>query len=224
MLGNGAIRRQKPLGMPGRFEALHAIFALPCGPMGVLTPVIEVATLAMLHPGQDLALRRAVALELIGNDHPWHVLQPLEQLAKELLRGLLIAPALHEDIKHVIILVDSAPEVMALPVDGQKDLINGLVTNDKFCMSRQSQIKLRWSRQPYRFRPRNSRYAPHEISHQGAYHETSVADTSTVSGVGRRGTTVESRLPASPAMEPIDRAAGHSPSHHVLSAPIGGKL
>src|SRR5215468_10160064 len=97
--------------------------------MGVLTPVIEVATLAMLHPRQDLALRRAVALELIGNDHPWHVLQPLEQLAKELLRSLLIAPALHEDIKHVIILVDSAPEVMALPVDGQKDLIQvSLVT------------------------------------------------------------------------------------------------
>ena len=91
--------------------------------MRVLTPVIEIATLAMLHPWQDLALRRTVALQLIGDDYTRHVLQPLEQLAKELLRGLLIAPALHEDIKHVIILVDSAPEVMALPVDGQKDLI-----------------------------------------------------------------------------------------------------
>src|SRR5215831_13218113 len=111
---------------------------------------------------------------------------------------------------------------MALTVDRQKHFINGLVTNDKFCMSRQSQIKLRWSRQLYRSRPRKSRYAPHETSHQGAYYETSVADTSTVSGVGRRGTTVGSSLPASPAMEPTDHAMRHSLSHHVPSSPIGG--
>src|SRR5262252_339698 len=112
---------------------------------------------------------------------------------------------------------------MALPIDRQKHLVNGLLTNDKFCLSRQSQAKLCWSRQLYRSRPRKSRYAPHEPSHQGAYHETSVADTSTVSGVGRRGTTVGSSLPASPAMEPTDRAVRHSPSHHVPSSPIGGK-
>src|SRR5262249_20283520 len=132
--------------------------------------------------------------------------------------------ALDQDVEDVVVLIDSAPQGMAFTIDGQEDFINGLVTNDKFCMSRQIQIKLRWSRQPYRFRPRNSRYAPHETSHQGAYHETSVADTSTVSGVGRRGTTVGSSLPASPAMEPTDRAAGHSPSHHIPSSPIGGKL
>src|SRR5262249_8857857 len=39
------------------------------------------------------------------------------------LRRLLIPPALHEDIQHVIVLVDSAPEVMALPVDGQEHLV-----------------------------------------------------------------------------------------------------
>jgi hypothetical protein len=36
---------------------------------------------------------------------------------------VLIAPALHQDIEHVIVLIDSAPQVMALPVDRQKDLI-----------------------------------------------------------------------------------------------------
>jgi hypothetical protein len=60
VLGNRTIRGQKALGMPRRVEALHAIFALPREPMGVLTPVIEVPTLAMLDPGQNLALRRAV--------------------------------------------------------------------------------------------------------------------------------------------------------------------
>ena len=46
VLGNGAIRRQKPLRMSRRFKPLHAIFARPRGPMRVLTAVVEVATLA----------------------------------------------------------------------------------------------------------------------------------------------------------------------------------
>src|SRR5262249_8006834 len=59
----------------GRYvQPLHATLALPRGPMGVFTPVVEIATLAVFDPGQDLALRRAVALELIGNNDPWHVL------------------------------------------------------------------------------------------------------------------------------------------------------
>src|SRR5215510_906982 len=91
--------------------------------MRVLTPVIEVTALAMFHPWQDLSLRCTVALQLIRNDDPRHVLQSLQQLAEELLGRLLIAPALHQNIEHVVVLVDSAPQVMALAIDGQKDLI-----------------------------------------------------------------------------------------------------
>src|SRR5215813_13901316 len=74
VLGNGSIRRQKALGMTRRFKPLHAMFSLTCGAMRVLTAVVEIATLAVFDPGEDLALRRAVALELIGNDDPRHVL------------------------------------------------------------------------------------------------------------------------------------------------------
>src|SRR3989449_7743023 len=123
MLGNGAIRRQKPLSMARRFKPLHAIFALPRGPMRVLTAVVEIATLAVFDPGQDLALRRAVALQLIRDDDPRYIPQALEQLAKKLLRRLLIAPALHQDVEHVIILIHGTPQVMALPVDRQKYLV-----------------------------------------------------------------------------------------------------
>src|SRR5262249_8565550 len=91
--------------------------------MGVLTPVVEVTTLPVFDPRQDLPFRRAVALQLIRNDHPWHVLEPLEQLTKELLRRLLVAATLHEDIEHVIVLIHGAPQVMTLPVNRQKDLV-----------------------------------------------------------------------------------------------------
>src|SRR5215471_3468371 len=92
-------------------------------PMGVLTPVIEIATLAMFHPGQDLPFGRAITLELVRDDHPWHVLQALEQLAKELLRRLLVAAALHQDVEDVVVLIYRAPEIMALPINRQKHFV-----------------------------------------------------------------------------------------------------
>src|SRR5215471_7533157 len=91
--------------------------------MRVLTTVVEIAALAVFDSRQALPLRCPVALELIGDDDPWHVLEPLEQLAEKLLRRVRIAPALHQDIEHVIVLIDGAPQVMALPVDCQKDLV-----------------------------------------------------------------------------------------------------
>ena len=102
---------------------MHAILALACGAMRVLAPVVEIATLAMLDPWEDLALGRAVAFELIRNDHPWHVLEPLEELAEKLLRRVRIAPALHQDIEDVVVLIDGSPEVMALTINREKHLI-----------------------------------------------------------------------------------------------------
>ena len=91
--------------------------------MRVLTPVIEIPTLAMLHAREDLALGRAIALQFIGDDHARHVLQPLEQLAKELLRRVLIAAALHQDIEDIVVLIHRAPQVMALAIDRKEHFI-----------------------------------------------------------------------------------------------------
>src|SRR5215468_2667797 len=91
--------------------------------MGVLTAVVEVTTLPVFDPRQALPFRRAVALQLVGDAHPWHVLQPLEQLAKELLRGVLVAAALPQNVEDVVVLVNRAPPGMALPIDGEQHLI-----------------------------------------------------------------------------------------------------
>src|SRR5215467_9378122 len=68
VLGDWTIGRQEALRMTRRLKPLHAIFSLACGAMRVLAAVVEVATLPMFHPRQDLALRRAVALELLRDD------------------------------------------------------------------------------------------------------------------------------------------------------------
>src|SRR5215510_1805636 len=70
VLGNRTIHGQKALGMPRRLEPLHAIFSLACRAMRILTPVVEVTTLTVFDPRPDLPLGRAVALQLIRDDHP----------------------------------------------------------------------------------------------------------------------------------------------------------
>ena len=50
--GNRPIRGQKALGMTRRLKPLHAILTLTRGTMGILTPVVQITTLAMLHPGR----------------------------------------------------------------------------------------------------------------------------------------------------------------------------
>jgi hypothetical protein len=86
-------------------------------------------------------------------------------------------------------------------------LFNGMITNDKFCMIRQGRVKLRWSRRPYRSRPRKSDYAPDEIRHEEHSHETPLADTAAIPADSGRSTTVGSGLPISPAMDRAPRTA-----------------
>jgi hypothetical protein len=83
-------------------------------------------------------------------------------------------------------------------------LLNGMITNDKFCMIRQGRVQLRWSRRPYRFRPRKSDYAPDEIRQEESSHETPLADTAAVPADGGRGAAVGSGLS-------ISRGWDHAP-------------
>jgi hypothetical protein len=115
--------RLQALSMPRGFEPLHVVLALTRWPMGVLTPVVEVTALAVLHAREELALRGTVALQFICDDDPWDVLTPFEQLAEELLRVLFIAPALHQNIEDIVVLVHRPPQVMPLTMNGEKHLI-----------------------------------------------------------------------------------------------------
>jgi transposase len=49
-------------------QSLHAPLALAGGQMGTLTAVVEVATLTMLHPRQNLAFGRPIAFQLVRDD------------------------------------------------------------------------------------------------------------------------------------------------------------
>ena len=123
VLRDRAIRGQKALGMTRGLESLHAPLALARGAMRVLAAVIEIATLAMLYAGKNLACGRAVALPFVRDEHAWHILQAFEPLSEELLRGIPIPAALDQNIQDVTILIDRPPEVTPLAIDREEHFV-----------------------------------------------------------------------------------------------------
>jgi hypothetical protein len=91
--------------------------------VGVLGTVIQVPVLAMLHTGEHVLFGRAIAFELVRDDHPRDVSQPFEQLAEKLLRCSLVALTLHQDVEHVAILIHRPPQVVPFAVNGEKHLV-----------------------------------------------------------------------------------------------------
>jgi hypothetical protein len=77
----------------------------------------------------------------------------------------------------------------------------GMVTHDKCCLIRHCQVQLRWSRQPYRFRPRTSDDLLDETSHREGSHETLLADTAAIPAHGGRGTAMGSGVPIPAALD-----------------------
>jgi hypothetical protein len=77
----------------------------------------------MLDPGHDLPLGSGVALQLVGDEHTRGSSLLLEELAEQTLGGLLVAPALDENIQNETVLFDGTPEPMLFPSEADDDLI-----------------------------------------------------------------------------------------------------
>ena len=91
--------------------------------MRILGLVVEVWALAVLDPGQDLALGRAIAGQFVCHDGAGYVPQPFQQLREEALRRFGIPAALHQDVEHGAVLVDGAPEVVPFAADAEEHLV-----------------------------------------------------------------------------------------------------
>jgi hypothetical protein len=68
--------------------------------MGILCPIVQPFVLAVLDAGQHLLFSSTVARKFIRNQHARDILTPIEELAKELLGGSCVPPALNQDIEH----------------------------------------------------------------------------------------------------------------------------
>src|SRR4051812_13295101 len=122
-VGDLIMDRQKPLHLPRRLEALHDPLASSRWLMPILCPVVEPFVLAVLDARHDLPLGGGVAAQLVGEQHTRRLSLLLQQFAQQAFGGLLIAPALDEDVENKPLLVDRTPEPVLLAGDGNDDLI-----------------------------------------------------------------------------------------------------
>jgi hypothetical protein len=91
-------------------------------------------------------------------------------------------------------------------------LLNGLITNDKFCISRVSRQKLRYARRPRTLpcKAVDSYAYPRDEEHRGGANEATVESSSSVSADHECRAAVGPGLPTSPAMDPTDRPGPRS--------------
>src|SRR3954452_3467 len=122
-IGNLIMDGEKPLHLPRRLEALHDPLSSSRRLMGILRPVVEAFVLAVLDTRHDLTLGGTVAAQLVGDQHTRRSSLLLQQFAQQAFGGLLIAPALDEDVENEAFLIDRTPEPMLLASDGNDNLI-----------------------------------------------------------------------------------------------------
>jgi hypothetical protein len=100
---------EEALRLPWRFEPLHASFPLALRLVRIFGTVVQIAVLLVFHIGRDLASGRTIAPQLIGDNHPGHIRQAIEELPKECLRSDRVTMVLEQYIEDMAVLVDRMP-------------------------------------------------------------------------------------------------------------------
>jgi hypothetical protein len=114
---------EKALCLFGTLETLHVPFASPCRLMGVLTSIVQIATLPVFYLGQDPPLGCGVAPQLVRNDDARSTSRGAQKLAKEAQCRPAVALRLDQNVDGDAVLVYSPPEVVLNAVHLEKDLI-----------------------------------------------------------------------------------------------------
>ena len=70
----------------------------------------------------------------------------LDGLPKERLSTGRVAALTEQDVDDHAILVDRTVQVELVSLAEQEDLVNGLITSDKFCVTRHAVLRLSWPR------------------------------------------------------------------------------
>ncbi len=121
MSSDGAEGRKKALCLFSGLEPPHLLFTQSRRLVRIFRPVVQSFVLPMLHAWQDLAFGCSIALQFVGDDHAWDVLESFEELPKKAFRRVCVPSALDEDIEHVAVLIHGSPQIIPLSTDREKD-------------------------------------------------------------------------------------------------------
>src|SRR3954468_5984034 len=111
-------------------------------------------------------------------------------------------------------------------LESREEALDGLITNDKFCLSRLGRLTLSWWRYPLRRRDQDRPRAgtvPGPDGDRGGAHEAPVADSPPHAAGRGRGATVGPGVPADPGLGRGDRPADGAGTEHLLPGIAGGE-
>ena len=91
--------------------------------MGILRPVVLPATKIMLLRQAEIVQGSTVRWQFVGDEGIRDEALFLEQFAHQLQGGLLVSAGLNQDIQHLAFAINSAPQIHALAIDGDKHLV-----------------------------------------------------------------------------------------------------
>src|SRR5215208_1657930 len=108
----------------------------------------------------------------------------------------------HRGVAHRELLCpEGDPPQVLQPTD---DPLNGLITNDKFCLTRTGRLQLSWPRARWAGRAWPARHPPDEVTHRGGEHAgpatARVARAADRRAGGHGGAALGPGLPAPPAV------------------------
>jgi hypothetical protein len=83
----------------------------------------------------------AAAPQLVGYDHPRHLLRNLQQSLEEALCGVGIVLGLNKYVQQDAILIDCAPEIMLHALDADKHLLKMLLVSGSWASGRRYCVK-----------------------------------------------------------------------------------
>lgn len=91
--------------------------------MRILGVVVQALMLSVFDAWEQFSFGRSIAFEFVGHDDARREAGRLEQFAEELLRRLLVAVALQQDIEDLTVGIHGPPEVILLPLNGDHNLV-----------------------------------------------------------------------------------------------------
>jgi hypothetical protein len=117
MHGHEALR------VAGGLEPAHLALALARRLMRELGPIIFVLRRAVHDRWHHATVGRGVAAELIRDHSARCPALPFQQLPEEALGGSAITPGLHEDVDHVAVMIDRAPQILLAPPNRDEQFV-----------------------------------------------------------------------------------------------------
>ena len=85
--------------------------------------VVGVDVIEMFYRRHHGSMSGVIAFECVGHQPSWFTALAFEETAKEAHGRFLVASPLHQDINRVAVLINRTPQILALPLNGDKDFV-----------------------------------------------------------------------------------------------------